>query len=131
MNYYEQQYIFYCTRRIQDTATTISAPSHQRAAAFPCFPACFPGDPGVRRELGRLPLSPVHIIAIGSHQTNRLTTPQQSNAAFTRATEMLAIYCPPFGGHLDEPLLTLEGGGMRDYAGRAHRRTVLLLWALA
>ena len=22
----------------------------------------------------------------------------------TRATEMLAIYCPPFGGHLDEPL---------------------------
>ena len=58
----------------------------------------------MRRELGRLPLSPVHIIAIGSHQTNRLTTTQQSNAAFTRAAEMLAIYCPPFGGHLDEPL---------------------------
>ena len=24
-----------------------------------------------------------------------------------------------------------EGGGMRDYAGRAHRRTILSLWSLA
>ena len=44
---------------------------------------------------------------------------------------------PPFFVRRQEPngfgrpSNALEGGGMRDYAGRAHRRTVLSLWSLA
>ena len=35
------------------------------------------------------------------------------------------------GGARNLPDSAPEGGGMRDYAGRAHRRAVLSLWSLA